>query len=367
VTAVPRCVSQIDTPAAIVDADVLEQNIGRMAHLATKAGVDLRPHVKTHKIPEIAHLQLEAGARGITVAKLGEAEVMVESGVDDIFVAYPIVGETKLDRLCRLADLVEVRVAADSWAVLEGISAAAVRHRLRIRVRLELDTGMGRCGLQSTEQAVELALRMSDLPGVELCGVMGFSGQSYAAANSGEIVEIARAEGAQVEETAHRLRELGLDAAEVSVGSTPTSQYASLMAGVTEIRPGTYVFSDRTMVGLGWGDFDDCALSVLTTVVSRPTPNRAVLDVGSKGLTNDPSPMQGFGTVQDNPDIKLSFLSEEHGVAWLPDGVRIQVGSRLRVIPNHACGTVNMFDHVYVVRGDNVLDRWDVAARGRMQ
>lgn len=366
-TLLPRSVDEIDTPAALVDVDVLQRNIERMASIAADAGVELRPHAKTHKTPEIARLQLKAGSRGVTVAKLGEAEVMAEAGITDIFVAYPILGDAKLERLCRLAELAEVRVAADSWSVVAGISRAAARRGLRIKVRLEIDTGMGRCGLQSVEQVVALAQRMADLPGVELCGLMGFSGQSYAAASAEEIASIARAEAAQVVEIAARLRELGLDAGEVSVGSTPTSRYASLMTGVTEIRPGTYVFSDRTMVGLGWGGIDDCALTVLTTVVSRPTQNRAVVDVGTKGLTSDPSPMPGFGTVQGHPSVQLLSLTEEHGVAWVPDEHQLPIGARVRVISNHACATVNMFDHLYVVQGGAVLDRWDVAGRGRMQ
>jgi D-serine deaminase-like pyridoxal phosphate-dependent protein len=338
-----------------------------MAAVAADAGVDLRPHVKTHKSPEIARMQLAAGSRGITVAKVSEAEVMADAGLTDIFIAYPIVGRSKLERLCRLARRADIRVAADSWEVVSGLSAAAAAEGVTLRVRLEIDTGMGRCGLQSPAEAVALAERMAGLPGVELSGIMGFSGQSYSAESDDEVAAIAEDEGAQVATVARELRAARFDVPEISVGSTPTSIHAGLMGGVTEVRPGTYVFSDRTMVALGSARIDDCALTVLTTVVSRPTPDRVILDVGTKGLTSDTSPLPGYGFVPDHPELRLTELTEEHGIAHVPEGYDLPVGTRLRVVPNHACGTVNMFDQLHVVRGEQVIDRWTVAARGKMQ
>jgi D-serine deaminase-like pyridoxal phosphate-dependent protein len=337
-----------------------------MAAIAADAGVALRPHAKTHKMPQVARLQLAAGSQGITVAKLGEAEVMAAAGIRDIFIAYPIVGAAKLERLCKLAEEQEIRVAADSWPVLEAMSRAAAARGLRIKVRLEVDSGFGRCGLQSEAEVLELAERAAGLGGVEIVGLMGFGGHSYNAAGEAEIADVARAEAGQLVGMLAALRERGIGD-EISVGSTPTSRYAARVPGVTEIRPGTYVFSDRTQVQLGWGELDDCALTVLTTVVSRPTAERAIIDVGTKGLTSDPAPVPGFGAVRGRPGLDVETLTEEHGIVAVRDGENPPIGDRLEVIPNHACGALNMFDEVYVVRGGDVVDRWEVAARGRMR
>jgi D-serine deaminase-like pyridoxal phosphate-dependent protein len=336
-----------------------------MAAVAAEAGVTLRPHAKTHKMPQVARMQLAAGSPGITVAKLGEAEVMAAAGIRDIFVAYPIVGEAKLARLCALAAENEIRVAADSWPVLEAMSRAAEARGLRLKVRLEVDSGFGRCGLQSDREVLALAERARTLPGIEIVGLMGFGGQSYEASGPEEIATVAEVEATQLVTMLAGLRALGAGD-EVSVGSTPTSPYAARVPGVTEIRPGTYVFSDRTQVELGWGALDDCALTVLTTVVSRPTPGRAIVDVGTKGLTSDPAPSPGFGAVRGHTGVQIDALTEEHGILSV-NGARLDIGARVEIIPNHACGALNMFDEVHVVRGGEVVDRWTVEARGRMQ
>jgi D-serine deaminase-like pyridoxal phosphate-dependent protein len=232
-------------------------------------------------------------------------------------------------------------------------------------VRLEVDSGFGRCGLQSEDEVLELAGRATDLPGVEIVGLMGFGGQSYDAAGAEEIAAVAEAEATQLVGMVEGLRRLGAGE-EISVGSTPTSPYAARVRGVTEIRPGTYVFSDRTQVRLGWGELDDCALTVLSTVVSRPTRSRAIVDVGTKGLTSDGAPVPGFGDVRDHPGLGVDGLTEEHGILSV-NGEPLEIGERIQIIPNHACGALNMFDVVHVVRGGEVVDRWEVAARGRMQ
>lgn len=337
-----------------------------MAAIAAENGVALRPHAKTHKMPEVARLQLAAGSPGITVAKLGEAEVMAAAGIRDIFIAYPIVGAAKLARLCDLAGENEIRVAADSWPVLEGMSQAAAARGMRIKVRLEVDSGFGRCGLQSEEEVLALVDRAAGLPGVEIVGLMGFGGHSYDAGGEAEIERVAQAEAAQLVDMLGALRERGIGE-EISVGSTPTSPYAARVPGVSEIRPGTYVFSDRTQVQLGWGSLEDCALTVLSTVVSRPTAARAIVDVGTKGLTSDGAPVPGFGVVRDRPGLIVESLTEEHGIVSVADGEDPAIGERLRIIPNHACGALNMFDEVHVVRDGEVVDRWTVAARGRMR
>ncbi len=350
------------SPAAIVDLDVLHRNIDRMARIARDAGMALRPHIKTHKTPQIARLQVAAGCRGVTVATLDEAEVMVAAGITDVFVAYPIVGSAKVARLCRLAAVADIRVAADSRVVVEGISRGARAHGVEIGVRLEVDSGMGRCGVQSYRELLALARRTVRLPNIRFRGLMGYAGQSYQASPS-DLRDCARGEAAQLVGYAERLREAGFSVAELSAGATPTSQHAADMAGITELRPGTYVFSDRTMVHLGWGTLDDCALTVLATVVSRPTPSRAVLDLGTKTLTSDPTPDGDYGIAAGRPTLRVVELHEEHAVAAVPAGVDIPIGSRLRIIPNHACGVVSMFDELIATRRDRVVGRWPVTAR----
>lgn len=357
----------LDTPALLVDIDRLERNITRMAAIADSASVSLRPHAKTHKMPQVAHMQVAHGSHGITVAKLGEAEVMASGGIQDIFIAYPIVGGSKLERLCTLASQNRVRVAADSWEVLAGISRAALQHGVCIEVLLEVDTGFGRCGLQTPEEATALAKRALELRGVKLCGVMGFGGQSYDAQSREDIAAVGKLEATQAVAISRQLRELGVDPCEVSVGSTPTSPYAAQVQGVTEIRPGTYVFSDRTQAHLGWGTLDDCALTVLSTVVSRPTSQRAVVDVGTKGLSSDTAPIPGFGDVLERSSVAVAKLTEEHGILEVGAEDTLPVGTKVRIVPNHACGTLNMFDEAWIVRDGQVEDRWEVAARGKMQ
>ncbi len=358
---------ELDTPVLLIDRCRLQRNVDRMAAIARERGVALRPHAKTHKMPQIGRLQLDAGSSGLTVAKLGEAEVMATAGIRDLFIAYPIVGAAKLERLCHLAAENEIRVAADSWEVLSGISQAAARHGLCIKVRLEVDSGFGRCGLQTVDDVRGLVDRGADLPGIEICGLMGFAGQSYEANGDSEIIAIAHAEARQLVEMAQVLRRRDGDLAEISVGSTPTARYAAELQGVTEIRPGTYVFSDRTQAHLGWGTLDACALSVLVTVVSRPSRDRAIVDVGTKGLTSDPAPIPGFGAVRGYPEMEVERLTEEHGILRVPAGENLPIGTRLEIIPNHACGALNMFDEAVITAEGQVVDHWPVAARGKMQ
>jgi D-serine deaminase-like pyridoxal phosphate-dependent protein len=358
----------LETPSLVVDLDRLERNIARMAAIARQAGVSLRPHAKTHKIPQIGHLQLAAGSSGLSVAKLGEAEVMVDGGITDLFVAFPLWGAAKWERLCRLAKRAQMRVAADSYEVLEGISRTAMQHGLRIPVRLEVDSGFGRCGLQTPDEVRALARRMADLPGVQLVGLMGFGGQSYKEKDRAGVERVARAEAQQLVDLAALLQADGFAVPELSAGSTPTAPYVAQVPGISEIRPGTYVFSDRDQVALGWGTWDDCALTVLVTVVSRPTPTRAIIDGGTKTFSGDrASRAEGWGTVRGHPEYVLAWLTEEHGVLEVPPDAHLPIGTRLEIIPNHACGTLNMHDQLVALRGERVEDIWQVAARGRVR
>ena len=356
--------TDLDTPRLMLDIVRLDRNIQRMAALAAEAGVTLRPHAKTHKLIQVAERQLAAGCSGLTVAKLGEAELFAGHGIDDLFIAYPVWGESKWERLCDLAQTAHIRVGADSEEVFSGISRAAAARGLVIAVRIEVDTGFGRCGVQSPEQALALARRIDGLPGVRLAGLMSFGGQTYRAPAEGRRAA-ALEDAARLVAAAELLREHGFEVPEVSVGSTPSAAYAHEMQGVTELRPGTYVFSDRDQAGLGWGTLDGCALTVAATVVSRPTPTRAIIDAGTKTLSGDrAATAEGWGDVRGHPGWTIESLSEEHGVLSVPGGAGPAIGDRLEIIPNHACAALNLHDEVTVVRDGAVEDVWSVEGRG---
>jgi D-serine deaminase-like pyridoxal phosphate-dependent protein len=353
---------ELDTPCLLLDLDKLDANIESMAGLAASAGVALRPHAKTHKLAQVAARQIAAGSQGLTVAKLGEAEMLVGHGIEDILIAYPLWGARKWERLGRLSEAAEIRVAADSYEVFEGIAAAARRRGLSIPVRIEVDTGYARCGVQSPEEALALADRLSRLEGVRLVGVMSFAGQTYAA-ERGHTQAVAAAEAARLLEAAQALRDAGFAVPEVSAGSTPSATHVHALSGITEIRPGTYVFSDRDQAALGWRTLDD-ALTVLATVVSHPTPTRAIVDAGTKTLTSDQThTLDGFGAVVGHPEWELVSLNEEHGILQVPPG-EAPIGSQVEIIPNHACGALNLHDWVAACRDGGVVEWWRVEGRG---
>lgn len=357
---------ELDTPCPVVDLPAVEGNIERMASLAASAGVWLRPHAKTHKLIEVATRQLAAGSDGLTVAKLGEAEVFAEHGIGNLLIAYPLWGKQKWQRLCALAEDGEIRIAADSAEVCDGISSVATGRGLTLPVRIEVDTGYGRCGVQDTRQARALAARIERLPGLRLVGVMSFAGQTYSAPE--RVGDAARADAGRLVQIADELRTDGFEIAEVSVGSTPSAAHVAELDGITEFRPGTYVFSDRDQAALGWGTLDDCALTLITTVVSRPTPRRAVIDAGTKALSSDQaSHAEGWGAVVAHAGWTISWLSEEHGVIELPDGENPPIGTTLEIVPNHACGMLNMHDWVAVADHGEVRDWWRVVARGQVR
>ena len=361
-----------DTPEIVLDLDVVRANIDRAAAMAREAGVVVRPHTKTHKLPRIAHMQLEAGAVGVQVAKLGEAEVMADAGIVDILVGYPIVGEHKLARLADLAERVSISVTVDSDEVAAGISRVARERGLTIPVLLELDTGMRRLGVLPGPGAADLAERIAALPGLELAGVFTHEGHVYTQArDDGERERLTlEACGAAVD-TAVEIRSRGLAAPIVSVGSAGTFRFAVRCPGVTEVRPGTYVFNDRSQIAQGAATAADLAAFVVTTVVSRPTPERLVVDAGTKVLTSDRmlvrDPPASFGSVWGHDDWNVARLSEEHGVLEVPPDAEARIGDRLAIVPNHVCPAINLASEVTVVEGGRVIGRWPVAARGRVQ
>ncbi len=364
--------NELDTPFVLIDLDKVEQNLSEMQEIANLAGVSLRPHAKTHKLPILAHKQLAAGARGITAAKLGEAEVMAGAGISDILIAYPIVGAQKIDRLIQLAKQIKITVAIDSLQVACAISEAASKEpSVVVGIVIELDCGFKRVGLPPGQPVLDLAKKISRLPCLELRGVITFAGHSYDAADEEELKRISWQEGNLAVQTAELLRHNGMPVDMVSVGSTPSSRYSSQVTGVTEIRPGTYIFGDIMQVGKRTHLLQNCALTVKVTVISRPSPDRAVIDAGTKVFTMDgaDSPIgTGRGYVISRPGIKVSWFTEEHGMLKLPaEDQDLAIGDTLEIIPVHACAVINMVDEVAAMRGDHVEAVWQVLGRGKVR
>jgi D-serine deaminase-like pyridoxal phosphate-dependent protein len=359
----------LDTPLIAVDLDLLERNITAMAALAADYGVSLRPHAKTHKSPQVARMQIAAGAVGLTCAKLGEAEVLVDKGgVTDVLIAYPIVGEIKIRRLLSLLDRARIVVAVDTHEAAAALSQAISAKGRTLDIYLEVNTGQDRAGARAGQEAADLAAAISRLPGLRLAGVMTHEGHAGFSPPE-EIVAVAENAGKALVDTAERIRSQGIEVAQVSVGSTPASWFTPRVAGITEMRPGTYVFHDNNAFRHGRVGPHLCAARVVSTIVSRPAPDRAIIDAGSKALALDPSPSHpGHGYIVGHRGATIARLSEEHGVVTLPDDeIGFDVGDRVEIIPNHICPAVNLTDELVMVRDGHVVDRWPVTARGKVR
>ncbi len=356
---------QLETPVPVVDLDRMALNLDRMAAYATLHGLQLRPHVKTHKSPRIAAEQLRQGAVGLTCATLREAEVMCEV-CDDLLVAYPPVGAARLERLARLPHEVRVGVAADGAAALTALSVAAKLGKRRFDVYAEVDVGMHRVGVGTPEQAIGLARAISDTSHLTFAGLLFYPG--HIRQDVGDQTTPLGQLSTLVARYTHALRDASLPARVVSGGSTPAAWRMHEVPGVTEVRPGTYVYNDRTTATIGACDWDDCALTVLATVVSTAVKGQAVIDAGSKTLGREPLRAEGdgFGALLDHPEVVVARMSEEHGIldlsksAWSP-----RLGDQVRIVPNHVCIVVHLFDEIIGVRGHVVETRWPITARGR--
>lgn len=360
----------VDTPQLVVSEEILQRNIAEMASFARSINVKLRPHIKTHKSVEIARLQIAAGAIGVSCAKVGEAEVMVnEAGIDDILLAYPIIGAMKYERLVPLMEKARIAVAVDSIEAIEAISRAMTKHERKIDIYLEINTGQNRSGVMWGEEAVGFAERIDKHPNLKMTGIMTHEGH-VAFVDPAEIAAAAQAAGEKMVQTAEMIRAKGIELPTVSVGSTPAARLTSVVSGITEMRPGTYVFNDNSLFRYDnqW-EVSDCAARFVATVVSRTADDRCVIDAGAKTLALDPSRSHaGHGYIVGHPNVIISKLSEEHGVCELPAGEEgFQVGDTVEVIPNHICPTVNLMDQMAIVRDGKVIDYWKVAARGKVQ
>lgn len=361
-------ISELDTPALLVDGDRLESNLDHMAQVARSADLKLRPHIKTHKTAEIARMQLDRGADGITVAKIGEAQVMADAGFEDIFIAHQIVGPTKIARLVELAGRVKVSVGVDSTEVASPLSMAFAQHGMRLPVLIEVEVGLHRCGV-SPDDAMDLARHINTLPGLSLVGLFTYPGQAYDARSENEVAGIAAYECRIMSELAQRIAPIADRELRVSGGSTPTAAHYHPESGLTEMRPGSYVFNDRTQLDRWSAKPEQCALTVLSTVVSVPEPGRAVLDAGSKSLAADlarESP--GHGMLEEDSAAVLIKLNEEHGFLDLSQtDLKLRVGDKVHVVPNHSCVVCNLFDEMVAVRSGEVLERWPIVARGKLR
>lgn len=362
-------IADLDTPALVIDLDVMERNLNRVCEYAREHNLRLRPHTKTHKIPALARKQLHAGAVGLTVAKVGEAEVMLDAEPDDLLVAFPVIGAAKLQRLMNVAEHTSVTVALDSSEAVRQLSAAAMQFGRSIGVLVEMDVGLGRVGVQPGPALLELARTVEAAPALTFMGVTFYPGHikkidhtaDAALHNVSEIVAAA----------VHLLESNGFDVKIVSGGSTPTLFHSHQVARMNEIRPGTYIFNDRNTLEQGACTLEDCAAKILATVVSTAVRDQIIIDGGSKTFSSDRPAASGepsFGAVLDAPEVRFTKMNEEHGFIDIRHtGRTFRVGERIAILPNHICVAMNLHEHVYGVRGDHVEQVWRVEARGKLQ
>lgn len=360
-------VDRLQTPALVIDGAIVRRNVRRLADYAASVGVTIRPHTKTHKLRKLAELQLDAGAIGLTVAKVSEAEAISDSG-QDVFLAYPPIGEQRADRLAALGRDRTMRAAVDSLAAIEATSAAARAAGTTVGLLVDLDVGLGRTGVPSPAATLSLAQAIDQSVNVRLDGIMIYPGHVWSLPDQ-QGAEL-KAVDDLVVETLELWAKHGLAAAIVSGGSTPTAYQSHLMPHVTEIRPGTYVFNDMNTARPGFCSVDDCAARVVATVVSDAVAGQVVIDAGSKALARDASsiPNGGFGYVVEYPEARIKQLSEEHGqIDVTKCRERPRIGERVTIIPNHICPCVNLQAAVWWMEPGERLQQMVVDARGKTQ
>lgn len=348
---------EFGTPAVVIDLDVVDRNIARVQKVCDTHGVANRPHIKTHKNPELARAQIAAGAKGVTCQKLGEAEVMAAAGIDDILVTYNLISAARTGRLAALRRTLDLTVCADNPVTLAAYAEAGADAGAKIGVAIECDTGRKRAGVETPAEAIELARAIKASPDLDFRGLVFYpredtwpeSQKFFDTVSSG-------------------LKELGLTPRIVSTGGTPNLANVGKMKAATEHRAGTYIFNDRMQIAYGAATLEDCALSVYATVVSRAGEVRGILDSGSKTLTADTGGnMDGYGLILEYPEARIKGFAEEHGFLDLAaTNRRPEVGEIVRVIPNHVCVVVNMVERMIGVRGDEIVGVFDVAARGKL-
>ena len=355
---------ELDTPALLIDLDKMESNIQTMADYFKTVNAALRPHLKTHKTPMLAHKQIAAGAIGITCAKLGEAEAVIHAGIRDVLVANQILGRQKIARLVNLAKQSEIMVAVDNAQNVTDISEAAAAKGVTVRILIEVNTGMNRCGVEPGQPALELARHVLRSPNLQFEGLMGYEGHTVAKPNYAEREAAARQSVQLLVETKHHLEKHSVPISIMSGGGTGTFSITGSVPEMTEVQAGSYIFMDATYGNVeGVGEHFACALTVLATVVSRPTPERVIVDTGMKVLAKE------FGIPQPRgiAGLEMTGLSEEHGKMNADASVSLTPGDKLEILPTHCCTTVNLHDRYYGIRGGIVEAVWDITARGKAQ
>ncbi len=353
-------IHELDTPALVVDLDVMERNLSRMADYTRAHGLRLRPHTKTHKSPLLGARQLAHGAAGLTVAKVSEAEVMLASGVEDLLIAFPLFGAEKMRRLVEVAKKTRVTVSVDSVEAARPIAEAAAAAGISIGILAEVDAGLHRVGVQPA-LFVELLRGLAPLAGIELRGMAFYPGH-IKSQDAGALAALSTLIQGLVDEAAAA----GFALPVVSGGSTPTEWHSHEVAGMNEIRPGTYIFNDRNTIISGACTMEDCAATIIATVVSTSVPGQFVIDGGSKTFSSDRAAADGFGVFLDAPEALFEKMNEEHGYVKHA-GHNRKVGERVRVLPNHICVAVNLHERIYGVRGEEVVESWTVDGRGKLQ
>lgn len=359
----------LDTPALLIEKSILEDNIKHMQELANKYGKKLRPHIKTHKMPEIAKMQLEAGAVGIACAKISEAEIMAKHGFKDIQIANIIVSEKKIKRMLELSQKLDrLTCCVDSIEGARQIASIFNEEGKEMEVFIKVDVGFHRVGIEDYDKLLKLAKTIELLDGIFLAGLVTHAGQVYEVDSVEKIKEASENGVKIVSEFRNRLKEDGIDIKEISLGSTPGSEYLLPCEGFEELRAGNFIFRDMIQVMLGTSEIDQCASSILATIVSKPSENQAVCDAGAKSLNLDMG-AHGRTDMSDShgyiiaKNAKIKRLSEEHAVI-LHDGENFEIAEQIRIIPNHACTVSNLHNKAYLVDGDKIIKEIEISARG---
>jgi D-serine deaminase-like pyridoxal phosphate-dependent protein len=361
-------IQDLDTPAIVIDVDVMEKNLRRVAEYAHSHKLRLRPHTKTHKIPELGRMQIASGAAGLTVAKVSEAEVMLNAQPPDLLIAYPLIGSQKLARLMNLP-AVDVTIALDSEQGARDLSQAAATAGRTVGVLAEMDVGLRRVGVPPGPALLNLVRCIASLPGLEFRGIAFYPGHVKSVDEAG--LEALRLVDETVSAAVAEVEAAGFTVSIISGGSTPALYQSHMVKRMNEIRPGTYIFNDRNTWLCGACAFEDCAASVLATVVSTAVEGQMIIDGGSKTFSSDRCAVAdapGFGHFPEEPNAVLEKMNEEHGFVNLDRAQRQwRVGDKVRVVPNHICVAMNLHETVYGIRGEEIVANWRVEGRGKLQ
>lgn len=352
-----------DTPFIAIDLDLMEKNINWIAELAKEANLKLRPHTKTHKSPYIAKLQLDAGAVGISTATLGEAEVMANAGINDILIAFPIIGKIKLERFQRLHERANLIVSLDNIKVAEGLNRVGKKTEKNVLIYVDVDTGLGRMG-SSPKESMKLIREIVNLPYITVMGLMSHTGHAYAEETDEGVTRVAVEEANMLYSIKNTLEREGIKIPELSVGASATARVIKDIPHITEVRPGMYVFNDRLVMGAGGATEDECALTVFSTIVAQPYEQRLIIDAGSKTLSSDIYKGGGYGKIKGHDNLQIEKLSEEHGTIKIIGKTDLQVGDIVEIIPNHVCPVINLANHLYGFRKGELDRVVHVEARG---